>query len=492
MPIPDSPEFQIDRALHAGHATIALRIADSLIAQSKRSHIGWLGRARATYAMGMHGECEEATAVVLKLRPDDPPALLLRGLIYRYYGLVDDSVATLSKLVAMKTPYSPEAALSLAETLFFAHRRKELLAHIAAGGSWLDDERGALLRARVKSWTDVAVATQELRAISESASGPNALMLTRVAGFEAVKLLDQAGHYREAFDLAQRLHARTTPPFDIEGLVSGVRARADLARKRGRWFEAKVPPVEGVAMIAGLPRAGTTLIEQMLDAHPEVSGIGEFDGVRRLASGITATGIDFAALGSIDRERAMALQREYLGGAHRLRREGARWSFDKTLGAWKALPEIAAILPGAKLLHVARDPRDNAISAHLSFFHPVSYGWMSSLDSIRRGIEAERAALPQSLEALKIDHVALVYERLVEDPAGHAKACLDLLGLPMDARVLKPEENTRAVFTLSHDQVKRPINRGSIGRWKNYEWAFDSSWDALCAAHDTRRSTGLP
>jgi len=486
--VAESPAQQFERALNAGQATHALRIADAMIAQSKRSLPGWLGRARATYALGMPSECEEATAIVLRLSVDNPQALLLRGLIFRGYCLVDQSVAALSKVVAQNSPYSSEAALSLAETLFFAHRREELVAHIAQGGAWLNDQRGALLRARVRAWTDPEGAIVELRAISETASGINGAMLARVAGFDAVKLLDQAKRYREAFDLATEIHAKTTPRFDIDGLVNGVRERADLARRRGRWFEPKAPPVEGVALIAGLPRSGTTLIEQMLDAHPSVSGIGEFDGVRRLAQGIASSGIDCASLPMLDRARAVALQDEYLQGARRIRREGAEWTFDKTLGVWKAVPEVAAILPGARVLHVARDPRDTAISAFLSFFHPLSYGWLSSIESIRRGIEAEREILPQALEALKIPHVALVYERFIDDPATHAKACLDLLGLPMHDRVLRPEENRRAVFTLSHDQVKRPINRSSIGRWRNYEWAFDGSWDALAAAHDARRA----
>jgi hypothetical protein len=54
--------------------------------------------------------------------------------------------------------------------------------------------------------------------------------------------------------------------------------------------------------------------------------------------------------------------------------------------------------------------------------------------------------------------------------------------------VLSPERNARAVFTLSHAQVKQPINRGSIGRWKNYEFAFDDSWRALASVHDARRT----
>lgn len=99
---------------------------------------------------------------------------------------------------------------------------------------------------------------------------------------------------------------------------------------------------------------------------------------------------------------------------------------------------VAAVLPGAVCLRIERDARDTAISMFLSDFHPQSFGWTCSLEPIRR--------------------------------------VLARMGPPMDEDTLAPEANARTVLTLSHEQVRRSINRGSIGRWKNYEWAFDSAW----------------
>jgi hypothetical protein len=58
----------------------------------------------------------------------------------------------------------------------------------------------------------------------------------------------------------------------------------------------------------------------------------------------------------------------------------------------------------------------------------------------------------------------------------------------MDEAVLTPEENTKTAFTLSFAQVRQPINKRSIARWKNYDWAFDSSWDSVVAEHESRRT----
>ena len=89
---------------------------------------------------------------------------------------------------------------------------------------------------------------------------------------------------------------------------------------------------------------------------------------------------------------------------------------------------------------------------------------------------AERALVARSLVALGIPHETIRYEELVDNPSGIMLRCLTQMGLSMDDRVLAPESNSRTVMTLSYEQVRRPINRSSIGRWKNYEWAFAKSW----------------
>lgn len=82
---------------------------------------------------------------------------------------------------------------------------------------------------------------------------------------------------------------------------------------------------------------------------------------------------------------------------------------------------------------------------------------------------------------------SIVYEDLVARPQATLERCLAALDLAMDERVLAPERNTRMAMTLSHDQVRRPVNDASIGRWRHYDFAFDSSWDTLAVAHAALR-----
>ena len=137
---------------------------------------------------------------------------------------------------------------------------------------------------------------------------------------------------------------------------------------------------------------------------------------------------------------------------------------------------MAAVLPGAACLRIQRNARDTAISLFLSNFHPLSFGWTRSIESIRAVLAKERQLAPVALRALGIPHEDFRYEDLVDRPREHMERCLGRMGLPMDEAVLAPEANTRTVLTLSHEQVRRSINRGSIGRWKNYEFAFGPEW----------------
>ncbi|MSR70094.1 MAG: sulfotransferase family protein [Phycisphaerales bacterium] len=485
MPPPETPAAEIERLLASGAFSQALRSCDALIKVAPRIRLGWIGRARANLGLGRVCDADADLESALRVDESDPQANLLRGMVDQRLGRIDAAVQRLTKLAASSSQYNIEAAVTLAETLYYAHRRAEFKSFVQSGGGWLRDARGPLFMARVRARDDAPGAIEDLLHIARH---EKSVVLRRVAGFDAVQLLDKIGRYREAFDLAAQLHAQTTPPFDLEGLLGAIGEQRALLRRGATSIPPRADRVKGIAMVVGLPRCGSTLLEQMLDSHPAISGIGEFDGVEVLAEAFASTGRTGRDLGQIPHEVACQLQRGYVHNAARLRRSGAEWTFDKTLKAWQFLPLLATVMPGTVCFHVARDPRDMAISMLLSFFHPLSNGWTASIESLRRVIEAERSILPEALETLGFSHEPIVYEDLVADPQAHAKRCLDRLSLPMDQRVMQPERNSRAVFTLSHEQVRSPINALSIGRWRNYSWAFDQAWDALATAHAARRT----
>jgi hypothetical protein len=226
----------------------------------------------------------------------------------------------------------------------------------------------------------------------------------------------------------------------------------------------------------------------MLDRHPEISGIGEYEGTWEIRQGLAALGTWPDRLSETPADAADKLARVYLEGADARRRSpgtsldgrpAASWTFDKSLYQWRLLPALGLVLPGAAFIQIERDARDCAISMHLSNFHPKSWGFTADLTSIRRVIELERALVPRAIAVLGLRVIKVRYEDLVAEPEAVLRRVLAFLGLPFDPCVLAPEENRRTVLTLSFEQVRRPINTSAVGRWKKYAPAFDASWDAL-------------
>ncbi len=471
---PESPISALQRQLDSGQYESAIQSADALLALQKRSLPAWLARARANLNLGRVMDADADVDQCLRLVPSEPQASLMRAQIDQRLGRVDAAIGRLRTLASIRGPIGVEATVLLAEVLHFAHRTEDLRALLESGGDWSRDPRSKLAAARALSGRDPERSMALLGEIAVPSSGQ---ALHRIAGFELVQMLDRAGRYREAFDLAVSLHEATTPPFDVGGLEMRIAEQIALLERGTPWFTPRAVPVTGVAMVVGLPRSGTTLLAQMLDRHPSVCSIGEYEGIDRVGEALVSLGRWPRDLGVIRPEMAAQVQALYTAALPRLMREGCAWTLDKTLSAWMWLPAVACMLPGAVCLHIERDARDCAISMFLSHFNPRWYGWMRSLGSIRTVMGLYREIVPLALDRLGIAHESVAYESLVADPAANAERCIAKLGLEMDEAVLSPERNARPAYTLSHAQVRRPINADSIGRWRNYPWAFDSSWD---------------
>jgi tetratricopeptide (TPR) repeat protein len=475
-PAPSTETERLEMLLAKGRFAEAALLARQLLVRSPRQLAAHVGLVQALLPTGRLGDVEDAVDRALRIAPDDHRLLFLKGVVEHRLGRSDAAIARLRSLRAKRPPNETEVGLALAEVLHRAARHDELEALLAEGGAWATDERAAVFAARSLARRDRDAARAGFERIFRTA---RSAALKRVAGFEAVRILDADGRHREAFELARQVHAATTPPYDLGGLEADVEAQVRFIERARGAFAPEAPPVDRTALVVGMPRSGTTLLEQMLDRHPLVSGIGEYEGVFAAQEELVGLGLWPGGLRSLARADRERLASQYLSGARARRREGAEWTFDKTLNVWRALPAVAAVLPGAALVRIVRDPRDTAISMFLSNFHPQSWGFSATLDQIRRAIALERRVVPLAFDALGLRAAGVVYEELVAEPEREIRRVLALLGVPFDPCVLSPESNTRTVLTLSHEQVRRPINRSSIGRWRNYEFAFGPEWDAL-------------
>lgn len=227
---------------------------------------------------------------------------------------------------------------------------------------------------------------------------------------------------------------------------------------------------EGPLFIIGMPRSGTSLAEQMLAAHPAVHGGGERRDVDRIARRIRQV------TGSRDRyprcaaelgpEPAEMLARQYLeGGA--APGAGERRVTDKLPTNFLHLGLIALLLPGARIVHCRRDPRDIALSVYAQQF-AEGHVWAYAFEDIaafhsqyERLMTHWRAVLPRPL--LELD-----YEELVRDPEPACRRLLAFCGLDWDPVCLEFHRHRRVVDTASNWQVRQPLYRSSVGRWRRY------------------------
>ena len=231
---------------------------------------------------------------------------------------------------------------------------------------------------------------------------------------------------------------------------------AFLDARRGQGADAPDP-----IFIIGMPRSGSTLVEQILASHPLVEGLGELLDLGEIA---TALGQP-ETLGALE---AAALGERYLGAAGRRRRTARPFFTDKMPANWRHVGLIQLILPNAKIIDVRREPVACCFSSFTTYFNRQT-SFPATLEDLGQYYRDYVRALDHFDSILPGQVYRVQYERLVDDLEGETRRLLDHLGLPFAAECLRFHENPRAVQTPSAQQVRRPINREGLDRWRGYE-----------------------
>ncbi len=409
-----------------------------------------------------------------------PHDLLQQAVAAHRQGRTDWAIELAGRVRKLGGKAGVEACTVIAEALFRAKRLDELAKLLAEPGPFQQDRRWLLVSARHlrASGGDLALCESRLNTILHAGESEP---IDRMAGFELVRLLEKHKRFDEAWAAAAAAHQRTTKPFDTPALVRALEVTAKAAEQGHLALLPRASSaLERTAVIMGMPRSGTTLTEQMLDCHPHIRGVGELNLHGRMANAIAFEGGGWP--GGAFKVSVATLnhwQQTYRKDVRTfLQIPNGVWTLDKTVFPMLQPLALAAVLPGARAICIDRDPRDNAASLFLNNFDPT-WGWTGSLNTIRAVIEAQRKYLPIIMDGLKIPTLRIRFEDLVETPEPIARAMVAHLGLEWNPACLHPEANNRIVHTLSHEQVRRPINRDGTGRWKNYATHFDAAWDAL-------------
>jgi Sulfotransferase family len=229
-------------------------------------------------------------------------------------------------------------------------------------------------------------------------------------------------------------------------------AKADMGARSGM-------PI----FVVGMPRSGTTLVEQILASHAMVHGAGELRKLQALGDYA-----DFpAGFRALPPDRLKAMGEAYLAYVAPMA-AGRRHVVDKMPANFALAGMIRLILPDARIIHCRRDPVDTCLSCYTKLF-AGQQDFAYNLTELGRFHRAYQGLVAHWREILPASHFLEVdYEDVVADVAAQARRMLDFLGLPWDESVLRFHETERPVRTASSNQVRQPIYRSSAGRWRKH------------------------
>jgi len=421
-------------------------------------------------SLGLFKEAVHCYDRAIALQPDNVSFHCMRGgALIRLY---DGAAAEASFRQALKlSPHSKEAWGGLSWTLRLlgrfeeADRCLERLREIDPTD--LRDVRH--IPATGKQQQDVA----ELDRLAAAFDNPANKSEDRIAAaFALGRLLDEAGrfdeafaHYAEANRLMRENWRADGDRYDpvsfgcrVDALIATntQEAIADGARA-GNMSELPV-------FVVGMPRSGTTLVEQICASHARIHAAGELDAIPLIAWEM----LRGRQTGPRLFETARRVADRHIVRLHRLGR-GALRVVDKLPDNVLLVGVIARLFPRARIVYCSRDPRDTALSCYFQVFvQGAQYFSYDLADCGRRCRDVQRLA-EHWQKLLPLHMIEVNYEKLVADLEGESRRLIDFLGLDWEPACLEFYRTERTVATVSHWQVRQPIYSSSVGRWRHYE-----------------------
>ena len=310
-----------------------------------------------------------------------------------------------------------------------------------------------------------------MQALAESASTPRPVRMELCFGL--FKAFDELHEYDTAFGylvIANRLKRSMIDYSATYTRELVARIERSFSKEFFRELTISALGDETPMFIVGMPRSGTTLVEQILSSHPQIHGAGELMDLVNITNKLcSADGVHLFPdhLGLLDVANLRSLGEHYLS---RLRRHSAtaKHITDKMPSNYLRIGFIKMLFPNAKIIHCKRNPIDNALSIYKRYFTgTINYAY--DLGEIADCYQHYHHLMQHWDDVLPGAVHTIQYEHLVNDQEAVSRALLDFCQLPWDDSCLRYHENRRSVATASVAQVRQPIYRSSVDSWQHYE-----------------------
>ena len=411
---------------------------------------------------------------LLSVDPADPGYLNLKAACLTLIGDYEAAIA-LYEAVLRKHPAQPKAWLSYGHALKTAGRQADSVAAYRKSLSLaphLGEAYWSLANLKTFALGDDIAAMQAQLARTDI-SDDDRLHLNYALG----KAFEDAADYEASFrDYAQGARIRRSQvDYDAAETTANLeRARAVftpqfVAERAGQGHTDPAP-----IFVVGLPRSGSTLVEQILASHSQVEGTMELPDIIFLARGLTEAQPKAKReaypdiLGSLSAGELAALGRAYIARTAIQRKAGRAFFIDKMPNNFLHVGFISLILPGAKIIDTRRDGMATGFSAFKQHF---ARGQNWSYDLTEIGLfYRDYVALMAHFDTVMPGRIHRVnYESMVDDTEAEVRALLAYCGLEFEPECLEFHKNSRPVRTASSEQVRRPIFRDGVDQWRHYE-----------------------
>ncbi|WP_192249145.1 tetratricopeptide repeat-containing sulfotransferase family protein [Mesorhizobium silamurunense] len=416
----------------------------------------------------------------LELKPGLVEALCALGKAYNAFDQGEMALPLFEEALKIDRDH-PLARMGLPEALASLGRMDEAAAHLKeaiARRIAVPAAYNALLHTRkfTEEPPELAAILKELQDPGHGSDG--AAALHHAAG----KLLNDLRRYKEAMDHFKKGNQAGGRKFDLESYRRWVDAVIEtFTPELVVSMAAYGNPSEVPVFVVGMPRSGTTLTEQICASHPSVHGAGELSKLARTANGLglkDRTGADLGkSIVKMTPELTRTLADEHLAYL-RERAPDALRIVDKMPHNFELIGLIGILFPNARVIHCRRDVIDNCISCFVLQFNEA-HSYSADLQTLGLYYREYDRLMRHWNKVFPGRIFENRYETLIENQEEQSRRLIDYLGLPWDDACLRFFDRDGSVNTYSRWQVRQPIYKSSVKRWKNYESEIQPLIEAL-------------
>ncbi|MFP7674196.1 tetratricopeptide repeat-containing sulfotransferase family protein [Marivita sp. S0852] len=297
--------------------------------------------------------------------------------------------------------------------------------------------------------------------------------------FALAKAMEDTKHHDKVFPHLHRANKAQAAlwPDNATARVAEWTAVVDAQKDLSPMAEA-APSEPGLIFVTGLPRSGTTLVEQIIASHSDVLAGGEIAAALRAAYSTFGSGADMTELAKAPASKFQAFTSQLHRAYATANTANTPYLTDKSIMAFLIYKVLHSTLPNARFIIVHRDPRDIAVSIYKNHFTGGTHRYANDLAAIADVIKQFRQIVSHWRATLPDRFVEIRYEDLVQNPVEGSRSLITAAGLDWQDQCLDFHKADGTVKTLSLHQVRQPIYQSSAQAWRRYETDLQPFFDA--------------